>query len=60
MLTSDDTTLLLDLLTQFENHYFVQLHRHQQPLETLRGAMREATDSTVSFDEFNEDISFRP
>src|SRR6266700_3154457 len=25
-------TFLLDLLTQFENHYFAQLHRHQQDL----------------------------
>jgi hypothetical protein len=25
-------TFLLDLLTQFENHYFGQLHRHQQAM----------------------------
>ena len=26
-------TFLLDLLTQFENHYFGQLHRHQQDMD---------------------------
>jgi hypothetical protein len=26
-------TFLLDLLTQFENHYFDQLHRHQQDMD---------------------------
>ncbi len=29
-------TFLLDLLTQFENHYFAQLHRYQQDLNELR------------------------
>ena len=29
-------TFLLDLFTQFENHYFGQLHRYQQNLDKLR------------------------
>jgi hypothetical protein len=34
-------TFLLDLLTQFENHYYGQLHRHQQNLDEWRREMIE-------------------
>lgn len=35
-------TFLLDLLTQFENHYFAQLHRYRQYVESVcREALEE-------------------
>lgn len=36
---------MLDLLAQFENHYFGQLHRQQQHLASLR---REAEETLVA------------
>jgi hypothetical protein len=61
-------TFLLDLLTQFENHYFAQLHRHQHHQASLRRAAiedrqaREGADPIESADEwddeFNDDIPF--
>lgn len=55
----DDTVdalhiFLLDLLTQFENHYFAQLHRHQQDVGQWRREMfdqqQALTPSTLSPD----------
>jgi hypothetical protein len=40
-------TFLLYLLTQFENHYFAQLHRYQQDMDKLRrGVLEERHAST--------------
>jgi hypothetical protein len=41
-------TFLLDLLTQFENHYFDQLHRHQQDLDEWRREMIEQQRVRIS------------
>jgi hypothetical protein len=60
-------TFLLDLLTQFENHYFGQLQRHQQDLDEWRREMIEqqrvrnssALNPDVSGDlDFNDEIPF--
>jgi hypothetical protein len=58
-------TFLLDLLTQFENQYFGQLHRHQQNLDEWRREMieqhRVRTSPTLNPDasgdlNFNDEI----
>jgi len=59
-------TFLLDLLTQFENHYFAQLHRHQQDLDQERRDMLEQhaiKRSTLNLDvrgdlDFDDQIPF--
>ena len=60
-------TFLLDLLTQFENHYFGQLRRHKQDLEQWRRDMtkqqRVRIKSTLNPDDsgdldFNDEIPF--
>jgi hypothetical protein len=58
-------TFLLDLLTQFENHYYGQLQRHQQNLDEWRREMieqhRVRTSPTLNPDgsgdlDFNDEI----
>ena len=58
-------TFLLDLLTQFENHYFDQLHRHQQDMAEWHRDMlgeehaltRSALNPDASGDlDFNDEI----
>jgi hypothetical protein len=58
-------TFLLDLLTQFENHYFSQLHRYQQDqeifhrdmLEQQHAIARSAREPSGDLD-FNGEIPF--
>ena len=58
-------TFLLDLLTQFENHYFSQLHRYQQDqdifcrdmLEQQHAITRSTLDASGDLD-FNDEIPF--
>jgi hypothetical protein len=60
-------TFLLDLLTQFENHYFDQLHCHQQDMGQRRREMLDQqqalTRPTLNPDargdlDFDDEISF--
>jgi hypothetical protein len=50
---------LLDLLTQFENHCFTQLHRHEQTVDEWRREQREVRSTLVDPDsDLNDDLTF--
>jgi hypothetical protein len=55
-------TFLLDLLTQFENHYFGQLHRYRQYVESVcreapKEKLSEAPDPADPADKLDDELN---